>query len=46
MTLGLLLRKKISMNESVMYWISQVLGSLVAVAIAAGITGGALVPAL
>ena len=45
-TLGLLLRKKISMNESVMYWISQVLGSLVAVAIAAGITGGALVPAL
>ena len=34
------------MNESVMYWISQILGSLVAVAIAASVTGGALVPAL
>jgi len=45
-TLGLMLRGKISMNESVMYWISQILGSLVAVAIAASVTGGALVPAL
>ena len=45
-TLGLLLRGKISMNESVMYWISQILGALVAVAIAASVTGVALVPAL
>jgi aquaporin Z len=34
------------MNESVMYWISQILGALVAVAIAASVTGVALVPAL
>ncbi len=45
-TLGLLMRGKISMNESVMYWISQILGALVAVAIAAMVTGWALVPAL
>lgn len=45
-TLGLLIRNKISMAESVAYWISQILWALVAVAIAASITGGALVPGL
>jgi len=45
-TLGLMLRGKISMNESIMYWVAQILGALVAVWIAAMVTGWALVPGL
>lgn len=45
-TLWVLLRGKISMPESVMYRVSQILWALVAVAIAAMVTGWALVPGL
>jgi len=46
-TLWLMMRGKISINESVMYWISQILGSLAAVWIATIATSWAeLVPAL
>ncbi len=44
-TLGLMLRGKISTSESIMYWISQVLGAVVAIALGAMVTWSVL-PAL
>ena len=44
-TLGLMMRGKISMNESIMYWISQIIWAVVAIGLAAMVTWTAL-PAL